>query len=84
MPATVPKYQIEYFTQSKLIDMENKEEADKTWVNLKTYFTNLYQSQEQFSKATAKNSMYHEEMNHVESDIDAQSVVSTITTGEDT
>ena len=77
-------YKSGYFTQAKLIDWENKAEVDKSWVNLQTYFTDFYQSQEQFTKATAKNSMYQEETNHVGSGSDTQTVGSTITTGNET
>ena len=77
-------YQSRYFTQTKLIDWENKAEADKTWVNLQTYFTNFYQIQEQFTKSTAKNSMYHEETNHMGSGSNTQTVGTNITTGDET
>ena len=63
---------------------KNKAEADKTRVNLQTYFTDLYQSQEQFTKATARNSMYCEETNHVGSSSNAQTVGSNITNGIET
>ena len=53
-------------------------------MNLQTYFTDVYQSQEQFTKATAKNSMYRKEMNHVGSSSNAQTVGSTIATGNET
>ena len=41
-------------------------------------------SQEQYTKETAKNSMYHDETNHVGSGNDAQTVGSTIVTSNET
>ena len=84
MEATAQMYQSGYFTQTKLINWENKAEADKTWVNFQNYFTELYQIQEQLTKATAKNTMYQEETNNVGSGSDTQTVGSTITTGNET
>ena len=84
MAATARMYQSGYFIQANLIDWENKSEVDKMWVNVKNYFTDLYQSQEQYTKVTAKSSIYREETNHVGSGNDAQTVGLTITTGEET
>ena len=53
-------------------------------MNLQTYFTDLYQGQEQLAKATSKNSIYCEETNHVGSGNDTQTVGSTITTVKET
>ena len=84
MAATARMYQIGYFTQSRLINWENKAEANNTWVNLKTYFTNLYQSQEQSAKATAKTSMYRKETNQLRIGSNAQTVGSTISNDDKT
>ena len=83
MAAMARMHQRGYFTQGKLTDWEINAEVDKTWVNFKTYFSDLYQSQEQFTKATAKKSMYHEETNHVGSSSNARTVGSTINTGNE-
>jgi hypothetical protein len=63
MAGVARMFESEYFTEEKMIDWESKDDAEKTWNNVKIYFTALYQSHEQFSKATARNSTFREKAN---------------------
>ena len=49
----------------KLIKWEKKEAADQTWVNMKIYFTELYQNHTQYSKSMAKRSIFHESASNI-------------------
>ena len=43
-----------------MIKWKKKEAANQTWENVKTYFTELYQSHTQYSKSLAKRTRFHE------------------------
>ena len=60
MAAVARIWESELFTDKKLIKGEKKKSADQTWTNVKTYFTELYQSHTQYSKSLAKRSRFHE------------------------
>ena len=63
MAAVARMFESGYFTEEKMIEWESKPNADKTWANVKIFFTKLYQDREQFSKATAKTSEFRERAN---------------------
>ena len=48
-----------------MIKWEKKETADQTWANVKTYFTELYQSHTQYRKLLAKTIGFHERASNV-------------------
>ena len=48
-----------------MIKWENKEAVDQTWANVKTHFTELYQSHTQYSKFLAKRTRFHESASNV-------------------
>ena len=48
-----------------MIKWEKKEAADQTWANVKTYFTELYQSHTQYIKSLDKRTRFHESASNV-------------------
>jgi hypothetical protein len=42
------------YSELQIIEWEEKSHTDKTWANLKTYFTKLYKSKMQYSKSEAR------------------------------
>jgi hypothetical protein len=48
------------FTSAQMNKWEKKPAADKTWANIKTYFTEKWQEQQAFNKMTAKQSAFKE------------------------
>jgi hypothetical protein len=48
------------FTRKRMSTWENKTAADKTWVNIKDYFTQEWHEQQAFNKMTAKQSAFKE------------------------
>ena len=60
MACVARMFESKYFTKEKLIEWENKPDADKTWDLVKTYFTALYNDRMQFSKAMAGQSVFHQ------------------------
>ena len=85
MACVARMFESKYFTEEKLIEWENKPDADKTWALVKTYFTTLYNDRRQFSKAMAGQSVFHqrEEANHINNDahtLSGTTIGSTITT----
>ena len=45
--------------------MGEKGSGDQTWANVNTYFTELYQSQTQYSKSLAKRKRFHENTSNI-------------------
>ena len=58
-------WESEFFTDKNLIKWEKKEAANKTWTNLKTYVTKLYQSHTQYRKPLAKRTRFHESASNI-------------------
>jgi len=48
------------FTSKQMSTWENKPPADKTWTNIKDYFTQQWQEQQAYNKMTAKQSAFKE------------------------
>ena len=48
-----------------MIKWEKKPAADQTWVNVKIYFAELYQSHTQYRKLLAKSTRFHESANNI-------------------
>ena len=48
-----------------MIKWEKKEAADQIWENVKTYFTELYQSHTQYRNSLAKRTRFHESASNV-------------------
>ena len=48
-----------------MIKWDKKEEADQTWTNVKTYFTEIYQNHTQYRKALEKRSRFHESASNI-------------------
>ena len=53
------------FTKAEKKEWENKDEADKTWVHLQSYFGELWDADQQFSDLTAKDQGYGEGTNNI-------------------
>ena len=45
------------FTESEMINLENKNETDKTWANAKSYFEALYNSQRLVNRNNTNNDL---------------------------
>ena len=65
MAAVARMWELEFFTDKNLIKCEQKEAANQTWENVKTYFTELYQIHTQYSKSPAKRTRFHESASNV-------------------
>ena len=65
MAAVARMWESEFFTDKFLIKWEKKEAANQTWANVKTYFTELYQSYTQYSKLLAKRTRFHKSASNV-------------------
>ena len=48
------------FTSKQMSTWENKVATDKTWINIKDYFTQQWQEQQAYNKMTAKQSAFKE------------------------
>ena len=65
MAAVARMWESEFFTDKVLIKWEKKEAANQTWANVKTYFTELYQSHTQCIKYLAKRTRSHKSASNV-------------------
>ena len=65
MAAVAIMWESGFLTDKNLIKWEKKEASDQTWTNVKTYFTDLYQSHIQYIKSLAKRSRFHESASNV-------------------
>ena len=65
MAAVARMQESELFTDKVVINWEKKEAAFQTWANVKTYFTQLYQSHTQYIKSLANRTRFHESAGNV-------------------
>ena len=65
MAAVARMWESEFFTDKFLMKLEKKEASDQTWENVKTYFTELYQSHTQYRKSLTKRTRFHETASNV-------------------
>ena len=64
--AAVPRmWESKFFMDKFFIKWEKKPAAHQTWVNVKSYFAELYQSHTQYSKLLAKRTRFHKSANNI-------------------